>query len=211
MLLDADGVTGTVAGASIDELVERAGPVSVIGIDMPIGLSVHGPRPADVAARAALGSRRSTVFLTPVRAAVSAPTYEEANAIARRLTGAGLSRQAYGLASKILEVDRWMAGHVEGPVHEVHPELSFSVLSGRTLTSSKKRWSGFWERRQLLDGAGVHVPPDIGGAGGGAGTDDVLDAAVVAWSARRIAAGQARSYPDPPAVDDAGRPMAVWA
>ncbi|MBL0886399.1 DUF429 domain-containing protein [Myceligenerans indicum] len=31
-----------------------------------------------------------------------------------------------------------------------------------------------------------------------AGPDDVLDAAVACWSARRVAAGDAVRYPDPP-------------
>jgi predicted RNase H-like nuclease len=37
----------------------------------------------------------------------------------------------------------------------------------------------------------------------------VVDAAVVAWSARRIAAGTASSLPDPPEDSD-GRAVAIW-
>ena len=39
--------------------------------------------------------------------------------------------------------------------------------------------------------------------------DDVVDAAIVAWSARRIARGEARPLPDPPEVAH-GRPVAIW-
>jgi predicted RNase H-like nuclease len=38
--------------------------------------------------------------------------------------------------------------------------------------------------------------------------DDILDAAAVAWSADRIARGQASSLPDPPQV--AAVPIAIW-
>ena len=41
--------------------------------------------------------------------------------------------------------------------------------------------------------------------------DDVLDAAAAAWSARRIAAGEAISLPAHPPVDTRGRPIAIWA
>jgi len=37
----------------------------------------------------------------------------------------------------------------------------------------------------------------------------VLDAAAVAWTARRIAAGQAVVVPDPPQTDVTGREIAI--
>jgi len=40
--------------------------------------------------------------------------------------------------------------------------------------------------------------------------DDVVDAAVVAWSATRIARGEAQSLPEPPEHDSDGRPVAIW-
>ena len=67
--------------STIAELVEAAnavGPVEVVAIDIPIGLSESGPRPADEAARAFVGLRRSSVFPTPIREALQAPTYQEA-------------------------------------------------------------------------------------------------------------------------------------
>ena len=38
---------------------------------------------------------------------------------------------------------------------------------------------------------------------------DILDAAAVAWSARRIAAGRARTVPAEPQRDRAGREIAI--
>jgi predicted RNase H-like nuclease len=40
--------------------------------------------------------------------------------------------------------------------------------------------------------------------------DDVLDAAVAAWTARRVALGTARSLPSPPEDVGDGWPTAIW-
>jgi hypothetical protein len=53
-------------------------------------------------------------------------------------------------------------------------------------------------RRLLADTAGIVLPDDLGPAGRAAAVDDVLDAAAAAWTARRVAHGQARPLPDPP-------------
>ena len=50
----------------------EAGQGAVIGIDIPIGLPDTGRRQADVLAYTLVGPRRSSVFMTPVRAALEA-------------------------------------------------------------------------------------------------------------------------------------------
>jgi predicted RNase H-like nuclease len=45
----------------------------------------------------------------------------------------------------------------------------------------------------------------------GAGADDVLDALACAAIARRIHAGAAQPFPDPPERDGLGLPIAIWA
>jgi predicted RNase H-like nuclease len=52
----------------------------------------------------------------------------------------------------------------------------------------------------------VEAPPPAG-----AGPDDLLDALACAAVARRIQAGIARPFPDPPERDAYGLPMAIWA
>jgi predicted RNase H-like nuclease len=58
------GVTGDLRacfGTTIEELVDLAeldGALAVVGVDIPIGLPVTGPRQADVLARRAVGSGR---------------------------------------------------------------------------------------------------------------------------------------------------------
>jgi predicted RNase H-like nuclease len=95
----------------------------------------------------------------------------------------------------------------------VHPEVSFSLLAGAPIAASKRTRAGQSARRRSLEQAGIPVPSDLGPVSGvaGVGPDDVLDAAVVAWSARRVAAGAARSFPDQPVRLADGRTSAIWA
>ena len=195
--------------SGIAALAAADGPVAVIGIDIPIGLADSAVRQADLLARKAAGVRWASVFVTPVRGALAIDSYHEASVLNRRLTGGGISRQAFNLRDKILQVDDWLR-RAPCPVVEVHPELSFGELAGAPLTDSKSTWAGAVRRRQLLADAGIELSGDLGLAGRQAGVDDVLDAAAVAWSAGRIARGVARHVPDPPERFSDGIPCAIW-
>jgi predicted RNase H-like nuclease len=202
-----------VLGATIATLVEAAsaaaGALEAIGVDMPIHPPEAGYRQADLAARAHLGRKASSIFPTPARSVLDAPSYADACAVARALDGRAISRQAWALRAKILEVGAWLPA-APCPVYEVHPEVSFSLLTGAPILAGKRRAAGLAARRQALSEAGIVTPTDLAEARGVA-VDDVLDAAVVAWSARRIAAGRARSFPDPPERLPDGRLDAIWA
>jgi predicted RNase H-like nuclease len=204
-------VSGYVA-ATVAEVVAAAmadGELAVVGVDMPIGLADDGPRQADVLARQQIGSLRSSVFMTPVRAAMAEDDYGRCNARNREIVGEGVSRQAFSLRTKLLEVDQWVRS-AACPVVEVHPEVSFAALATEPLTTRKHTWTGALMRRDLLADVGVVIRGDLGEAGRAAAVDDVLDAAVCAWTARRVAAGQARSLPDPAQVFSDGLPCAIW-
>ena len=195
----------------VADLVDGAGDVAGIAIDIPIGLPDHGVREADRAARQRLGRLASSVFLTPVRAALAVEPYRAATAVAVRLTGSGISQQAYRLREKIFEVESWLPGR-PAPVWEVHPEVSFAVANGAPLDYSKHTWAGGQERRLILDRQGLIMAGPLLPAGRHAGADDVLDAAIAAWSARRLAAGGGQSLPAAPGeLTPDGRPMAIWA
>ena len=145
-----------------------------------------------------------------MREAVLATTYTEACDVSRRITGKALSRQSYGLRAKILDADAWIA-HTSAAVYEVHPECSFTLLLGHVPRAPKRTWHGQRERLEALHGAGLDLET-LDGDCGPAGADDVLDAAVAAWSARRVVEGGARSLPDDPPLDPVtGRPLAIWA
>ncbi len=175
----------------------------VAGIDMPLGLLESGWREADREARGLLGPRRSSVFAIPPRAVWTQASYQAASRRCRELTGQGFSIQAWGLRAKLLEANRYRGtcGH---RLYEVHPELAFGAMAGAPLALSKHTAAGRELRRELLSRAGIvipEVPP--------APVTDTLDAAAVAWSAWRIAAGQAVVIPARPQLDDRGLQIAI--
>jgi predicted RNase H-like nuclease len=191
---------------TLRELFEAADRPEVVAIDMPIGLLDDGPRRADRAARAYLEGRKSSVFPAPLDAVLKRGDfidYKGANKLSKTLVGKGLSKQSFALLPKIAEVAEFIAA-AEGV--DVHPEVSFQVLArDQPLRDGKKSWRGILERQRLLTAAGLE--PNLDDECGTAAIDDVLDAIVVAWSAWRIAAGVARSFPPDPAD---GEP-AIWA
>lgn len=204
-----DGRSLDVAVApTIADLVASVGVVETVAIDIPIGLPVEGRRAAEALARQRIGTLWSSVFVTPIRDAIALATYDEANALLRARGLGGLSRQAYGLRAKLLDVDEWIRS-CRYDVREVHPEVSFAEMAGRPLTTRKLSWNGVQERRALLRAQGVDLPDSLRVAGAAANIDDVLDAAAAAWTARRIARGEAHSLPEPPEELD-GRQVAIW-
>jgi cystathionine gamma-synthase len=172
--------------------------VDVLAVDIPIGIP-ETERAADVEARKVVGPRASSVFTTPPRAALEAPTFAEAVAKARAATGKGISQQAYALRHRILEVDAF-AEH-DARIVEIHPEVSFAELAAAALPHSKRTAEGLAARRQLLASAGIDVPeaPAVPEA-------DLLDAAVAAWTARRYQRGEAKPLPG----HHEGRIGAIW-
>jgi predicted RNase H-like nuclease len=209
VLLTDGRFAGAVVAVTLTELIDSMPDVRVVGVDMPLGLVDQGWRDADDAAAAVLGPRRSSLFRVP-----PGPVWEEldfaaANARCRELTGAGMSAQAWGLRSKLREANqlrrRW-----PGLLREVHPEVSFRHLAGAPLPYAKSSWNGQALRRALLRDHGIELPDDLAAAGRTA-PDDVLDAAVAAWSAHRVATGSAVSYPDPPQRTGSREEIAIWA
>ncbi len=205
VLVDDEGFQGAHLG-SLREIVAWAEPVEVIGIDIPIGHGGGGSRAADRDARTFVGPRSSSVFPAPPAEALTAGSYAEANLM---LTGLGrpkLSQQAWALIPKI--VDAAGLAEQDERVFEVHPEVSFCELAGQHLAWSKKSWNGLLLRRRLLADVGI-VLPDVIPEIASAVADDVVDAGVVAWTARRIAAGTARTFPDTPEPTP-HREVAIW-
>ena len=79
--------------------------LALLAIDIPIGL-LDGSRACDKAARRILGQPRgASVFAAPCRASLSGKNHSDASAENSRITGKGLSQQAWGIAPKIMQVD----------------------------------------------------------------------------------------------------------
>ena len=189
----------------------------VIAIDMPIGLperTTIGGRAPDIAARAVLGKRQSSVFAVPSRAAVMAKDYAAACEIALATSDPPrkIAKQTYQLFGRIREIDAAMTPELQRRVFECHPEVAFRMLHGEQplpepeTAKSRPHEPGLTVRRSLLAAAGF---PEAFLSGtrfrpSAAGADDFLDACACAWTAGRILAGTACTFPPAPPVDARG-------
>ena len=182
--------------------------VEVVGIDMPIGLSDDGVRACDVEARRRLGRAGSSVFPTPVRAVLATDDYAEARALSRAATDPprAPSAQSFQLVKAIRSLDDALGDPPADHVVEVHPELAFRALDPE-LRDAKVTARGMARRLAALrtvmdvDAALLAAPPRVPAV-------DALDACAAAWSARRIADGNAECVGDG-ATDARGRPMRI--
>jgi pyridoxal kinase len=190
----------------------------VIAVDMPIGFEEQPSSPpgrtCEREARQLLGARRSSIFPSPLRMALSASDYEQANQFNRAAGGQGLSKQAFNLFPKIREIDALMTPELSrGVVFETHPEVSFTVLSGAPAEHRKKTREGRRERLDLLIREGLpealFEPHPFKSSL--CAPDDLIDAGLCVLTAQRIAAGEARRLPQDPPEDGCGLIMAIHA
>jgi predicted RNase H-like nuclease len=202
----------------VDRFVEilDVEPAHTVAIDVPIGLLEQpepGGRQCDREARHMLGRpRASSVFNPPLRKQLSVQAYG-----GRRTKG--MSRQTFGILPKIREVDAAICRRSFTLVREAHPELAFALAAGRPMMFNKKRIEGRLERvavlRKLPTPWGnvlrrVLACGEICYRRSKVGRDDLIDAAILSWTAARIATSQACCLPAVPPVDRLGRPMAIW-
>jgi predicted RNase H-like nuclease len=190
-------------------ILHRPHGLAILAIDMPIGL-IDGTRSCDSAARRFLGFPRCcSVFPAPCREAAASGSYPTASGINYARTGKRLTRQTWEIAPKIREIDDLVCTRHQEWVYEVHPEVSFWRMNGRSpMKHSKSRKAGRDERRQILLQHFPEIDRHIDGRPRKVGVDDVLDAAVAAWSALRLWEGTAESVCDP-GWDDRGLRMAI--
>jgi len=96
-MIELPSLTTSVELINLAALLRKRPPdLAYLAIDIPIGL-LDGSRACDKAARKLLGwPRRNSVFSPPCRAALSAKNHAVATAMNLRMTGKGLSQQAWG-------------------------------------------------------------------------------------------------------------------
>jgi predicted RNase H-like nuclease len=167
-------------------LRHRPPGLACVGIDIPIGL-LDGSRDCDKAARKLLGQPRGTsVFAAPCRAALSAKTHAAASATNLRITGRGLSQQAWGISNKIRQVDGAITLDCQPWAFEVHPEVCFWALNQRRpMKHNKKTKEGAAERIAVLRPVFSQIQRHLANRPSRVGADDLLDAAAAAWTALR--------------------------
>ncbi|MDQ0354879.1 putative RNase H-like nuclease [Rhodoplanes tepidamans] len=221
---------------TVAEVVFAPERPAVIAVDMPIGLPDRvgpGGRAAEAAVRPLLGARQSSVFSVPSRAAVYAEIEPPADwaallAAHKRASKVALATsdppkkialQAFCLFPKIRCIDGLLKADASlaARVFETHPEVAFWHMNGKKPLDTPKKVKGrphppgLDERRHLLKSAGLPVTVVNESPPKGAGPDDLLDALACAVTARRIRAGVATSFPNPPPRDAHGLRMAIWA
>lgn len=169
---------------------------SIMIVDIPIGLEKTKPRRScDVEARRYLGSRSSTIFSPPCLNAVSEKTYQSAKTINLQITGMSISKQAWFLSNKILEARHALDKGL--PLKEGHPECSFTTFLNEPIKFKKKSLKGLFKRIDVLYQLGFDIPKlatqltdQIE-----ANADDLIDAAILCWTASRCAAGENKKFP----------------
>jgi predicted RNase H-like nuclease len=182
-----DGPSTVAVGRDLTEVIARidAGDLAAVAIDIPIGLPEREPRPCDLAARKLLGPRASSVFPAPLRCVLGSTTYQDACARSFDQCGKRMSKQAYGILPKIEEVDSVMIPARQHSMVEVHPEVSFAVLAGRPMGHHKSTPEGRAERLNVLRPKFIDLDEHGNTTIRNTNPDDILDAFVAAWSARR--------------------------
>lgn len=189
--------------------------------DVPVGLPEDGRRECDREARERLGDRRSSVFWTPVRDAAYEDNVEDAKAVQTAATGHSISNQAWAIVPRVREVDTFLreTDEARAVVRESHPEVCFRALRGQgDRVGPKSGDDGLAARRSVLESETPVSAEDCARAVGTlarpnyarfAAEDDVLDAVVLAATARRAASGESATLPDDPPTDGAGLPMEI--
>ncbi|MFV1883460.1 MAG: DUF429 domain-containing protein [Balneola sp.] len=189
-----------------------------IFIDMPIGLEDEEyTRECDALLRKELGSDyASSVFSPPIRPALEAPSYVEANMISFEWTEKKLSLQAWNITPKIKMLDRLLREN-EGfkeKVLESHPELLYQKLNGGMIFQKKNLKKGIRHRLELIkeeepiaddffrDIKEEWRRSDVG-------EDDIVDAMALAYYAKKSQTEGIRTIPSEVSYDSEGLPKAI--
>ena len=145
-----------------------------------------------------------------------ATSYAEALLLNRQHTGRGISKQAWNITPKIGQIDRLLQACPELKTHlrECHPEVCFWALNGqRAMVFNKKTPAGHDERLRTL----MSLLPQTQHIFEHAmqqyrrrtvASDDVIDAMVVALSAR-LGHNRLHLLPDNRPRDDTGLAMEI--
>lgn len=177
---------------------EHGQDVESLLVDIPIGLVDTDTRACDEAARERLGARGNTVFSIPPREVVESDEYPDA----RDRNGGSLGSQSWWLFPRIREVDVFLQEYDAAleKTYESHPEICFNELTGGS-QHSKDSEEGRKERLKTLE-----KDDELHGKVSDVGhkreenaewhhrisqgrLDDVLDAAVLALTARELELG----------------------
>jgi len=198
---------------TLDELLAAAEAAEVVAVDVPVGHEdprgeAGGRRTCERAARELLGDAVDRILPLPPPRAFELDHFHQAQ---RRCEDEGwpeLARPIWGGRHRVEALTR--ARPEDERLVEAHPELSFTAMHQARggegpLEHYGDAYEALVERAELLEAEGWPVdalededcPPRLR-----------LDAAATAWTAHRVAAGEAFTVPaDPPEDPRTGAPV----
>ncbi len=187
-------------------------------IDMPIGLEDEEyTRECDRQLRKVLGAEYApSVFSPPIRPALHAPSYVEANMQSYEYTEKKLTVQAWNITPKIRLLDQILSEHQElrESVLESHPELIFMNLNGGMIYQKKNTKKGLRHRLGLIVGR-EEIADDFFRdikeefRRNQVDEDDIVDSMALALAAKRSIEKGIKTIPQNPPVDSEGLTMAI--
>jgi len=201
-----------------DDLKKAFEQYDRIFIDMPIGLSdSEYTRTCDEQLRKKLGAEyASSVFSPPIRPALDAPSYVEANMISYEYTEKKLTIQSWNITPKIKTLDGMLQENeaLRDKILESHPEYIFMKLNGGMIYQKKNTKKGIKHRLELLkdlekisDDFFRDIKEEF--RRNEVEEDDIVDAMALAWAAKKSADTDIKTLPDPPEKDSTGLTMAI--
>lgn len=201
-----------------EELKEELNTYDRIFIDMPIGLEDEVyTRECDALLRKKLGADyAASVFSPPIRPALHAPSYVEANMQSYEYTEKKLTIQSWNITPKIKILDEFLTTNSElkEKVLESHPELLFMNLNRGKIFQKKNTKKGLRHRLDLIK---VHEPIAADFfreikeefRRNEVEEDDIVDSMVLALAAKFSVEQGIKTLPENPPVDSSGLKMAI--
>lgn len=189
-----------------------------IFIDIPIGLEDDQyTRECDALLRKKLGPEyASSVFSPPIRPALHAPSYVEANMQSYEFTEKKLTVHAWNITPKIKVVDRFLTEEPElqDVVFESHPELLFMNLNGGMIYQKKSTKKGLRHRLSLVSDREEiakdffrDIKEDF--RRNEVEEDDIIDSMALALGAKQSKEKGLKTLPENPEKDSSGLVKAI--
>ncbi|MCT9095085.1 DUF429 domain-containing protein [Haloarchaeobius sp. HME9146] len=202
---------------AIQELWEENSAAETILVDIPIGLAKDAAaREPEKATREKLTGRTSSVFNVPIRGVLDIEDYDEANEEQKDEIDKGLQKQTFNITPRIREVDELLlddnSDATQETLRESHPEVCFWAFHGEPMQYSKtgQPAAAFWERVEVLKEVDNSFTSNLATAGEtivGWGkpelsNDDLLDAFVLALTAKQGHENDYQTLPEKPTRDE---------
>ena len=205
---------------SMNSILKSYPSTKSIFIDMPLGLSSQKfSRQIDQEIRKLLPkNKKGSVFTPPCREALIKNNYKEANAINKDVTGKGISIQSWNLHKKINELDNLLINNINSRslIHESHPELCFLKFNNSNpLEANKKTKEGIQQRIEIIEKEIKNIGEILNNSmdkfrGTKIKVDDILDAIILAISAKKWEENGSRVLSQLNTSDEKSIPVSIY-